>query len=270
MSLGLDRFFRGIWLANGVVLLLMLIGGLGITAYILLSDLRGRGARGVQPTVNGTSPSGEVRPRAVRLDEPQRLLNTRWMLVKVQYGTDYTKPSGSPIAPASSYDRYETGGPVVNAMFLPPDSGPGRLLLDRPAYIRSLVFPAAQPRYASEQIDSVPWITYAVAFEDTDHNGRLDHGDAAELYISDLDGLNFRRVLPPGLRVGSARVLPNHQLLVMALDARRAEGKPEEQMPQRVFRFSPQTGQLISDAAADSLAAKAGRILGRSERSTHR
>ena len=87
--------------------------------------------------------------------------------------------------------------------------------------------------------------------------------DAAELYISSLDGGNLRRVLPPGLRVRSTQVLPGLQLLVTALDARGGERKPEEQLPQRAFRFNPRTGGLTADLVLDSLAATAGRILGR-------
>jgi hypothetical protein len=91
----------------------------------------------------------------------------------------------------------------------------------------------------------------------------LDYQDAAELYISDLEGGHFRRVLPPGLRVTSTMVLSDRQLLVSALDARGAERKPEDQLPQRAFRFNPRTGELASDVGLDSLAAAAGRILGR-------
>jgi hypothetical protein len=70
--------------------------------------------------------------------------------------------------------------------------------------------------------------TYEIAFEDSDRSGRLDHADAAELYISDLDGGNLRRVLPAGFRVRSTQVLPDLQLLVTGLDARNSERKPED------------------------------------------
>jgi hypothetical protein len=122
-------------------------------------------------------------------------------------------------------------------MFLPPDGGRGHLLLDRPAHIQRMDFPGERPRFSDEHVDSV--------------------------YISDLDGGNFRRVLPAGLRASSTQVLPDRQLLVLALDGRGAEGKPEEQLSQRAFRFNPRTSELIGDVALDSLASTAGRILGR-------
>src|SRR2546430_9828368 len=51
----------------------------------------------------------------------------------------------------------------------------------------------------SSDLDSLQtWITYDIAFEDTDGDGGLDEDDAASLYVSDLHGGSFRRVLPEG------------------------------------------------------------------------
>jgi hypothetical protein len=264
MPLNLDRLFRGIWLANGILLLLLAIGLLGVAVYgffdaVIWDD------PGVQPITEGAPTQGDLRPRAIRYDEPERLLNSPWRLVQVRYGTDYAKPGVGDLAVASTSSERAAyaGGPLVNVMFFLPDSGVGRLLLDRPAYIRSLDFAPEHPRYAAGRVDTVPWITYSVAFDDTDGNDRLDDEDAAELYISDLDGSRFRRVLPAGFRVTSTQVLPDHDLLVLALDAQGADDTPQDQLPQRAFRFSPRTGELTSDAVLDSLAADAGRLLGR-------
>jgi hypothetical protein len=265
MQVDSHRLFRRIWLTNGILLLLLMLGALGLAGYALLNELWGTDDDGVRPTANGAQPSAELRPRAIRYDDPELVLNSRWMLVQVRYGTDYSEPTGSSLGLTSAaYDRgYDAGGPLVNVLFLPEDGGPGRLLLNRPAYIRALKFPRERRGYPAEHIDSVPWITYDIALEDTDRSGRLDHEDAAELYISDLGGENFRRVLPAGFRVRSTQVLPNLQLLVTALDARESERAPEDQLPQRAFRFNPRTGRLTPDAVLDSLASSAGRILGR-------
>lgn len=264
MPLDSDRLFRRIWLANGILLIVLLIGALGLAGYALLDDLWGKDEQGVRPTADGPHPQADLRPRAIRYDDPEPVLNSRWMLVRVRYGTDYGEPSGGSLGMASAaYERaYRSSGPLVNVLFLPPNGGAGRLLLDRPAYIRFLDFPPVE-RHPTEAVDSVPWITYQIAFEDTDRSGQLDEEDAAELYISDLDGGNLRRVLPAGLRVRSMQVLPGLQLLVTALDARGSERKPEDQLPQRAFRFNPRTGGLTPDLVLDSLAATAGRILGR-------
>jgi hypothetical protein len=265
MPLDTERLFRRIWLTNGILLLLLLIGGLGVAAYGILSHLWGSDEHGVRPAPTEGSGSTDIRPRVIRYKEPQRVLNSAWLLIPVHYGSDYGEPSGNSSAELVSAGyarRPRAGGALVNVMFVPPDGGPGRLLLDRPAFIRDMDVPRERP-FAGERVDSVPRITYSIAFDDTDRSGRLDYQDAAELYISDLEGGHFRRVLPPGLRVTSTMVLSDRQLLVSALDARGAERKPEDQLPQRAFRFNPRTGELASDVGLDSLAAAAGRILGR-------
>jgi hypothetical protein len=245
-------------------LLLLLVGGLGLAGYGVLNHFWDSDEAGVRPAPGGAR-EADLRPRAVRYDEPEPILSSSWTLVQVHYGSDYGASLGSsPGLVSAAYERRAGGGgALVNVMFLPTGGGPGHLLLDRPAHIQSMEFPRERRRYSEEHVDSVPWITYAIAFEDTDHSGRLDYQDAAELYISDLDGGNFRRVLPAGLRVSSTQVLPDRQLPVLALDGRGSERKSEEQLPQRAFRFNPRTGQLTSDAVLDSLASTAGRILGR-------
>jgi hypothetical protein len=264
MSLDTDRMFRRIWLVNGILLLLTLLGSLGIASYGILRDLWDT-ETGVRPASGHPPPAADLRPRAVRYDAPDRILGSRWMLAQVRYGTDYGERSSNGLGLGSAVTERSYGreGPLVNVMFLPPDAGPGRLLLDRAGYIQNLDFPRERRHRGEEPIDSVPWITYAIAFEDTDRSGRLDPDDAAELYISDLDGTRFRRVLPPGLRVRATQVLPDQRLLITALDARGAERKSEDQLSQRAFRFNPRTDQLVADGVLDSLAASAGRTLGR-------
>lgn len=247
----------------GVIALVLLMIALGFAGYALLSERWNRREQGVRTSPNASPPSADLSPRAIRYDVPERVLNSDWTLVQVGYGTDYGKRASGSLAMASrAYYGVYGPGVLVNVAFLPPDGGRGRLLLDHPAYIRTLDFPRERDR-PDERADSVPWITYSIAFEDTDRNGRLDEQDAVELYISDLDGSNFRRVLPPGLRVRSTQVLPDRSLLVLALDARSSEREPEDQLPQRAFRFDPRNGRLSADEVLDSLAVTAGRMLGR-------
>ena len=140
MSLDSDRLFRRIWLANGILLLVLLVGALGLAGYALLNELWGTDEHGARPTANGSHPPADLRPRAIRYDDPELVLNSRWLLVQVRYGADYGEPSGSTLGLASAERGYRTGGPLVNVLFLPADGGAGRLLLDRPAYIRALGF----------------------------------------------------------------------------------------------------------------------------------
>ena len=262
MALNNDGLFRRIWLVNGILLLLLFIGTLVLGGLALLPDPN---SWGVQATGKSEVAADSVRPRAIRYDKPATILNSQLTLVRVRYGTDYGEMSnGSSRLGSSGYERAYNPGPTVNLLFLPREGGPGRLLLDRPAYIQDLEFPGEGRRDPEDRLrDSVPWITYAIAFEDTDQSGRMDYNDAAELYTSDLDGGNFRRVLQPGFHVLSTEVLPGRELLVLALDGRGAKAKARDQLTQRAFRFNPRTNVLGSVAVLDSLAAKAGHILGR-------
>jgi hypothetical protein len=260
MIMDSDRLFKRIWLVNGILFLLFLIGVVGIA----IMDFADDDDSGVQAAEKHEALPADLRPRAVRYDKPEKILNSPASLVQVRYGKDFgDRPNVSLSVGMSHYARsYGVHGPVVNVMFLAGGGGPGRLILDRAAYIKELTFPPEHRRYDSERVDTVPWITYAIAFADTDRNGRLDDGDAAELYLSDLDGGHFRRVLAPGLQVLATKVLPEQQLLVLALE-QGSQGKDPDQLRQRAFRFNPRTNQVTADVVLDSLAANAGRILGR-------
>ena len=263
MTWSSDQLFRRVWFINGILLLVLSVGLLVAAGYGILSDLWRGDAGGVQTTAKGTPPPSDARPRALRYGAPEGIVNTGWTLVQVRYGKDYGEPKSGAFGSNAYESRGYNGseGPLVNVAFLPPGGGPGRLLLDRPAYIRYLEFP--ERTRSSEPVDSVPWITYAIALDDTDQNGRMDSDDRAELYISDLDGANFRRVLPAGLELRSTEILPDRRLFVTVLDRGKDDSKPEDQLPQQAFRYNPRTGELTSDGVLDSLVASASRILGR-------
>ena len=139
MPLNTDRLFRRIWLANGIVLLLLMIGALVLVGF---SFFEGRGPPGIRPTANGKVPAADVRPRAIRYDQPEPIRNSRSALVRVRYGTDYSERSSASIGLSSQhYERAYNPGLIVNVIFLPRDGGPGRLLLERAAFIQDLDFP---------------------------------------------------------------------------------------------------------------------------------
>src|SRR2546422_2900601 len=146
----------------------------------------------------------------------------------------------------------------VNAIFLEPGGGPGHLLLDRPALIRSVNF----PRSKDDSLQA--WITYEIAFEDTDGDGGLDENDAASLYVSDLHGGSFRRVLPEGWSILAHEPLDGRRIVVLALrSAERGDRRSLEEPPERAFFYDVQTGRAEPYAALDSLTARAARIVGR-------
>src|SRR5439155_228692 len=101
------------------------------------------------------------------------------------------------------------------------------LLLNRPALIRSVSF----PRSRDDSLQS--WITYEVAFDDTNGDGGLDEDDAVSLYVSDLHGAALHPVLPPEWSVLSEEPLGDgrHILVLAVQPSARTERRTLEQAP---------------------------------------
>lgn len=256
----LDRWLKRLWMLNGVLLLVLVILG---TGSLLISWLSGAftGKNAVIPpdTTAGTA----VRPRAVRFSPPRHIWGTTTRIVVVRYGTEQQGAefgSGAALSGAEFYSysgRRDQDGPVVNLLFL-DGTGTGRVLLDRPAYVSWFDYP-------SDSSDSrVRWITYHIAFEDTNADGQLDSDDNDDLYVSDLDGRNLRRVLPAGMRLLDDEPLGDgRHLIVTALEVPRDWRGSDDELPQRAFLYHVRGGVVTPYVALDSLALKAARILGR-------
>jgi hypothetical protein len=238
----MDRWRKRLWSVNGVVLLLLVVLGIGAILVAWLSGLS-TGGNAVIPPDTGAAASAQ--PPAVRFSAPRRILGTSTRLVVVRYGKGRQR----------GYD--EGGGPVVNLLFL-DGAQPGRVLLDRPAYVRNFNYPEGSA-------DSLQhWIEYYIAFEDTDRDGQLDSDDERDLYVSDVDGTNLRRVLPAGLRVLEATpVGDGRRLFVSALEVPQDWRGSDDELPQRAFLYEVRGSVLTPYATLDSLAQRAARILAR-------
>ncbi len=249
-----ERLLKRVWLVNGL-LLAALFGVLGIWLVVELGS-RWFHRRSAVITATEGAPA-ERTSRAVRYDPPQSIWKSTARIVLIRYGEAFERP-GTELASSKSYgERYTPYTPYVNAIFLEPGGGPGRLLLDRPALIRSVNFPR------SEDDSLQAWITYEIAFEDTDRDGGLDEDDAASLYVSDLHGGSFRRVLPEGWSVLAHEPLDGRRIVVLALrSAELGDRRSLDEAPERAFFYDVQAGRAEPYAALDSLAARAARIVG--------
>ena len=248
-----ERLLKRVWLVNGV-LLLALLGALGIwLLFNLGSNLLHHDTR--VATVGGGTDSEHI-PRAIRYDTPQTIWNSTARVVLVRYGEAFQRPSAG--LGSAGYAR-ESYTPYVNAIFLEPTGRPAHLLLNRPALIRSVSF----PRSRDDSLQS--WITYEVAFDDTNGDGGLDEDDAVSLYVSDLHGAALHPVLPPEWSVLSEEPLGDgrHILVLAVQPSSRGERHTLEQAPEHAFLHDVPTGRTEPYGALDSLAARAGRIVGR-------
>lgn len=256
----LDWWLKRLWLVIGAVMLALLVVAVGAILYSFFSESgRGRGAVTVQA---GKAP--EERPVVVRYTLPAKLRGTDTRLVMVTHGEEGARARRGAYDSYSSYDGT-SGGPLVNVLFLDAQ-GSGRLLLDRPGYIERVDFPAALPaRPGEEARDSLQtWISYVMALDDGNGDGRLDGRDDTSLYVSALDGTGLRRVLPAGLRLQSYQPLEGGRVLVLALDARGAAPRAENAgLMQRAFVYDVAAGRLAPHAGLDSLSAAAAHILRR-------
>jgi hypothetical protein len=248
----LNRTLALLWLAIGVLLLLFLVGVLGM---IVMQAIRNAGAGSEAVRIATADQPMRQEPRAIRYSPPLEVRGTQTKIVMVSYGTDHE--------PAVVFDGgYASSGPQtanVNVIFV--DANGARLLLDRPAYIREVSYPRMAPEAPSDPPRD--WITYVVALDDTNGNGELEHRDAATLYITDLDGRNFRPVVRPPLRYHHHSVLDPARILVYALEPPAGQEVEEKRMRQRAFIYEVASGRLSPYAAMDSAAARAGRILQR-------
>ncbi|HYR07073.1 MAG TPA: hypothetical protein VEQ60_04880 [Longimicrobium sp.] len=249
MKPSLDRTVKLIWLAIGALLLLLLaVGGVMMLAQAVGNAGAGREAeRIVSDTAARVS---EAHPVRYGMPDSIRGTATRIVMVGDGSGTVYGGRS------ESSVYTGQGSGRDVNIMFLDADGV--RLLLDRPAYLRDVSYPGAEPGGAPRE-----WISYVVALDDTDRSGRLDSRDAVALYVTDLEGRNLRPVLSPPLRYQSHQALDASRILVYALQPPAGAEVDADRMRQRAFIYDVRSGQLAPYAAMDSAAERAGRILQR-------
>lgn len=255
MRIPLDRTLKLLWLAIGVVLLLFLAAG-GV--MILSGVVRNMGAGEEAVRVASQDRPMREEPRAVRYGPPEPVLGTDMRIVLVHNGRGY--------APGMVSDSYGRGaaGVSVNVMFVDPGGGV-RLLLDRPGFIREVSYPGVPHGMPAPEVPPVrrEWISYLMALDDTNGNGRLDERDATALYATDLNGRALRPVIRPPLRYQSHAPLGPTRMLVYALQPPQGQEVPEDRMPQHAFVYDVPSGQLSPYAAMDSAAARAGQILRR-------
>ncbi len=246
----LDRWLKRVWMVNGVLLLVLMLLGTGALLVTWLSGAFG----GKNAVLAPAQTSGaDAKPRAVRYSPPRPIWGSKTRVVVVRYGKGQQGAGRG----FGSYEYREEDGPVVNLLFL-TGTAPGRVLLDKPAYVGDFDYPSSKD-------DSLQhWLTYQIAFEDTNGDGRLDSDDRVDLYVSDLDGSNLRRVLPFGMRLVDHHAAGDgRHLVVTALQVPKDWRGSDDELPQRAFLYDVPTGTAAPYAALDSLVRDAARVLAR-------
>ncbi|MBX2841018.1 MAG: hypothetical protein KTR26_04565, partial [Flammeovirgaceae bacterium] len=94
-----------------------------------------------------------------------------------------------------SSDGYYSNQLIINLLFFDKEYNFVRRLLDKKASIGQIEFGKnLMPKNLKEIDPSIKNILYLIAFEDTNEDGLLDSYDDHDLYISDLDGGNLKKI----------------------------------------------------------------------------
>lgn len=256
--MNIDRWLKRLWMVIGIVLLPLVMYG----AASLIGDLLGRRFRGNDrievPDLGAVDST--TRPRAVRYDQPERVLGSVATLVMVRYGSAQAEEGAGlggsrNLSLSSSYNgRFS---PAINVIFFSPGDSEGTLLFDQPAFVSGVRFPSGPD-------DSLrTWLEYEVALQDTDGDRRLDEKDEVSLYVSDLAGRGLTRVLPEGQSyVSSSMGLKPGTILVYSLEIPAgANHSDRDRWRQRAFEYSLATKTATPYPALENPASRAGQIL---------
>ncbi|MBV6641192.1 MAG: hypothetical protein KI791_10755 [Cyclobacteriaceae bacterium] len=128
-----------------------------------------------------------------------------------------------------NFSYYSSNRHVVNILFLNYNYEVIRTLLVEKAFISSFRIPEQDYWIKSNGIVSkdttIKNITFQIAFEDTNNDGKLDDNDNNDLYISDLDGDNFKKVTE-GIDIINYHFMKNNSELLIEFH-NRSEKKEE-------------------------------------------
>jgi hypothetical protein len=242
----LDAALRWVWLINGIILLLALVGS-GI--FVAAGAIANMGSAEPPSATHAPSPSVDAR-RPVRYDAPDPVRGGTAEIVLIRrqgQGYAYTEPP-----PGTGVRRV---GPGINVAFI--GASGTRLLLDTPAYIREVAYPSAAK---ADSAQPLRWIVYEMARVDTDHDGKVDEHDRRSLFLSSLDGSGLREVLPAGEELREWQLRRDGSLVVTSVVVK--EGARPAEMAERSYLVDAQ-GNVHPLAQLDSAAAQAGRIMDR-------
>ena len=185
----IDIWLKRVWLLIGVLILLcVLIGGILLLAYAIVPPNQS----------NGVLVGQNVHPKGadslviqdLSITHPRRVGRSDLLYIGVS-----VKELTSEI-PASSmrFSEYKAPGyyrNLVNVVFSKSNGSDSYLLLDKKALIKTCDIPS--------ELDSLQdYQLYEIAFEDTDHDGRITANDSSQLYISDIKGLNVTPITRKG------------------------------------------------------------------------
>ena len=256
----MNRWFRRIWLINGIGVLIFL-------AFFAYDRVK----QGLQPSRGESGPIVGERIRAaiaeslaiqdISISLPKRIGNSAFQFIGLSV-KDLTEPVGLAVRIVEShvaYYSYERNvlsrHGSINLVFMELDGSNPRLLLDKKGFIVAADIP--------EEGDSLQHFNlYRVVFNDTDDDGRLTRLDRFDLYCSDINGRNLRRITDDSLRVTNyTKSLHDQKVYISARVRSKNADQPETDWPEHIYVYDIRSDLLTSFFSDPRILEEARRLL---------
>jgi hypothetical protein len=188
--MGIDIWFKRIWLTIGIIALLVLIGiGAGLLYEFITSHTHHTGVL-AGPDSQPRGPDSLI-TQDLSYDQPRHVGKTDLLYIGVRV-KDLTSAIPSSDMRVMKYSKaiYSSRN-MVNIVFTKRDGIGSYLLLDRKAFIKATDIPTP--------LDSLQnFNLYDIAYYDTDHDGRINEKDSSQLFISDVAGQHLSPITQSG------------------------------------------------------------------------
>lgn len=187
-----DKFLKILWLINGLLILVLV----GYLLTELISKEKQKRDRVDNEAMVGV-PLEEAKNRGVALqglkyDAPEQIGNTDISLLLISSMTYEQEKELKGIASMAGDISYSAFN-CINVVFLDTNYNVIRKLLDKKASISDLKVPGRYGR-RDESDTLYKNIAYKIGFEDNNKDNLLSEKDNQDLFISDLDGSNLKRI----------------------------------------------------------------------------
>ncbi len=179
---------------------------------------------------------------------PERVYGSDISLISIEQQGHYSRAFSS----GSSYER----GTKANVLFFDLKAGYYHLLLSEKASINKMDYPESR----ADSLQKV--IFYDISLKDTDGNGRINSEDESNYFISDLSGMNFKRIKLDGYVVVEHQFIDkyNYIYLLCAKDPRNKEIE-RENWERVLFEYDVKKDELLKLEDLNMLIGKAKQIM---------
>jgi hypothetical protein len=235
-----NKFIKFLIILNGVMLPIFL--GFGI--YQLVKDFYPRQEitqqRGLSVSDDVETSENELEPlQGLNYSMPDEVYNSTNFLLKV-YIEDYTKDSEIVYMYDDRDSYFQSYSNLVNVIFLDKDRQVIRTLLDKKASIKTIGTRRANSDIFGEPLKSYSTITYKIAFEDTNKDGKLNENDDHDLYVSNLSGGDLTQITK-GIEVKGWIVYHEEQVIMIRYSERVNKEKKDQEEQFAVYSIKDKT-----------------------------